>query len=61
VDRYVAATALVLATALSALSALCSGCYTEYRARPADCRAVYRPGHYDALGRWHSEAWRCRR
>ena len=51
----VVAIALVLATLLPA------GCYTEYRAQPTYCRAVYRPGHYDALGRWHSEAWRCHR
>jgi hypothetical protein len=47
--------AIVLAAALLA------GCYTEYAARPEHCRALFRPGHYDALGRWHSSAWRCRR
>jgi hypothetical protein len=50
-----------LALALWLAAALMSGCYTEYAVQPRHCVAEYKPGHYDALGRWHSSAWRCRR
>jgi hypothetical protein len=50
-----------LATAIVLAALLLAGCYREYAARPAECRAAYKAGHYDALGRWHSGAWRCRR
>ena len=35
------------------------GCYPEYAVRPANCRAIFVPGHYGAWGRWHRGHWRC--
>lgn len=45
--------------ALLAAGATLGGCYAEYEVRPAQCRAVFVPGHYGAWGRWHRGHWRC--